>query len=452
MRYIPHTAADIEHLRKTIGVPSVDDLFEQIPENFRLAAPLDLPPALDELGLVRHMEDLADQNRPAGAPGGQRALSFLGAGTHQHHIPAAVDELLRRSEFSTAYTPYQGEISQGTLQAIFEFQTLVCNLLRMDIANASVYDGSTAMTEAILMARRVTRRDRVIISRTVHPEYREVAETYFRPNPDHLVEIPSSDKGVTSEDWVSRRVDNTTAAVVVQYPNFFGCLEPLDKLAALAHAVGALLVVTFTEALAFALVKPPGSFDADIAAGEGQSLGIPMGFGGPHLGMFASRGQFVRAMPGRLVGKTVDSEGRDGFVLTLSTREQHIRREKATSNICTNEGLCALAATIYMSLLGPAGLKKLALLNHINADKARKRISKAKGFSTWFSGTPTFNEFVIKTPRPAADIVAELADEGVAPGLDLGRFYPEMENALLVNVTEMHSPSDVGTLVDKLTG
>ncbi len=447
MRYIPHTPDDIKFLLDTVGVRSVEALFDQIPENLRLENLLDLPEPLCELELMRHMEELAGRNRDVG-----RALSFLGGGSYSHHVPPAVDEILRRGEFYTAYTPYQPEVSQGTLQSIFEFQTLVCQLLGMDIANASMYDGATGTTEAMLMAQRVTRRDKLLVASNLHPEYREVANTYLSAHPEWLTEIPFTAEGQVDVGWISQRIDNETAAVVIQYPNFFGNLEPLKEIATVAHCAGALLVVSFSEALAFGLIKPPGAFDADIVAGEGHSFGVPMGFGGPHLGMFASRGQFARAMPGRLVGRTVDTEGRDAYVLTLSTREQHIRREKATSNICTNEGLCALAATVHLSLLGPEGLRKLGLLNHVNAARARKKICRIKGYQPMFPSTPFFNEFVLKVPRSAEEIVAELAEQGIAAGIPLGRYFEDFDQALLMNVTEMHTSRDIERLVEALRG
>jgi glycine dehydrogenase subunit 1 len=445
MRYIPHTPEDIDHLLRTIGVPSVDALFEQVPEALRLARPLDLPPALAEADLRRHLEGLAGRNR-----GPRRALSFLGGGVYDHYAPAAIDEILRRSEFYTAYTPYQAEVSQGTLQAIFEFQTMVCQLLGLDVANASLYDGSTALAEALLMAQRITKRDRVLVSASVHPEYRGVVDGYFGAHPEDVETIPFGPDGRVDLGTLNERLDDTVAAVAVQHPNFFGCLTPIDEVVALARSRGALVVVTFSEALAFGLVKPPGAFGADIVAGEGQSLGIAPSFGGPHLGLFAARSEHVRAMPGRLVGQTVDARGRDAFVLTLSTREQHIRRERATSNICTNQGLCALAATVFLSLLGPRGLAKLARLNHVNAQRARAAIEALAGFTARFPDAPVFNEFVVRTPRPAAEIVAALAAEGLVPGLDLGRFYPELGDSLLVTVTEQHGPADIERLAAAL--
>lgn len=448
MRYVPHTAEDEAHLLRTVGAASVDALFEQVPEGLRLRALLDLPAALHEADLVRHLADLAGRNRV-----GRDVLSFLGGGAYDHYAPAAVDEILRRSEFYTAYTPYQAEVSQGTLQAVFEFQTLVCQLLGMDIANASLYDGATALAEALLMAQRVTRRDRVVVAASVHPEYRDVSRAYFAAHADEISTVPFGADGRVDLVALEAALDDGVAAVAVQSPNVFGCLEPLVEVARLAHAHGALLVVTFTEALAFGLVKPPGAFDADIVAGEGQSLGLSLSFGGPYLGLFAVREKHVRAIPGRLVGRTVDAAGRDGFVLTLSTREQHIRRERATSNICTNQGLCALAATIYLSLLGPRGLARLARVNHANAQRARAAISGLAGFAPRFPDTPTFNEFVVRTPRPAAEIVAALADEGVLPGLALGRFFPEdrdFEDALLVTLTEQHGVADIERLTTAL--
>ncbi len=445
MRYIPHTEEDLRHMLATIGISEVAALFESIPADLRLGRPLDLPPALDELNLTRHLSDLAMRNVAASC-----TAHFLGGGAYHHHVPPAVDQLLLRSEFYTAYTPYQPEISQGTLQAMFEFQTLVCQVLGAEVANASMYDGATAMTEAVLMARRLQpKRRRVLVSGAVHPEYRAVLATYLRVEPDLVSVLPVGTTGTTDFQALAEALTDDVAAVVVQYPNFFGCVEPLADIAPLVKDAGALLIATFSEALAFGLLKPPGELGADICAGEGQSFGVPLQFGGPYLGLLATHGRFVRNLPGRLVGQTVDAQGRTGYVLTLSTREQHIRREKATSNICSNQGLCALAACIYLALMGPQGLRHVATLNHRNARRLKQAVTALPGFAPVFS-TPTFNEFVVRTPVPARDVVAALSPQYIVPGLDLGRFDPAWDHWLLMTATELNTPEDLTRLIAAL--
>src|SRR5580765_2456747 len=379
---------------KQIGVASIENLFASIPEQLRLRQPLDVPAAMSELELLRRFDELGARNRAA------RRISFLGAGAYSHYVPTIVDHLISRSEFFTAYTPYQPEISQGTLQAIFEFQTLVCQLTGMDLANASMYDGSTAMAEAVLMAERVTRRSKVIASATVHPQYLEVAKTYVQNAGIDLEITQFDEKTGQGGAALATAVDDQTAAIVVQSPNFFGCIEDVKALADAAHAKGALLIVAITEAMSLGLLKSPGASGADIVIAEGQSFGVPLSFGGPYVGLFATREKYARQIPGRLVGEAFDKEGRRGVVLTLATREQHIRREKATSNICTNEGLIALAATVYLETMGRRGLQEAAHQCAQKAHYAAREISALQGFSLPFSG-PRFNEFVVRAPLPA---------------------------------------------------
>ena len=446
MRYIPHTEEDVRQMLDTIGVPTLEDLFVGIPAAERLQRPLNLPPAVAEGALLRELGQLAAGNATPASH-----LSFLGGGAYHHFIPAVVDHLISRSEFYTAYTPYQPEISQGTLQAIFEFQTLICQLTGMDVANASMYDGASSCAEAVLMAVRVTRRRKVLLSAALHPEYRQTVATYCRYLDLELLEVPFDNSGGTDMAALERLADGATAAVVSGYPNVFGVIEDLAAQAEMAHRCGARLVAAVAEPVALGLLKSPGEMGADIVVGDGQSFGIPVGFGGPTVGFFASRQQDLRAMPGRLVGETVDTSGQRGFVLTLSTREQHIRREKATSNICSNQGLCALMATIYLSLLGKAGLREVAQQNLAKASYARNAIAALPGFSLPFSGR-SFNEFVVAAPRSAAEVLGALQQQGILGGLALARFYPQMTDRFLVCVTEQHSRAEIDTLVAALAG
>jgi glycine dehydrogenase subunit 1 len=446
MRYIPHTEEDVRQMLDTIGVPTLEDLFVGIPAAERLQRPLQLPPAAAEGALLRELGNLAGRNAtPAGH------LSFLGGGSYHHFIPAVVDHLISRSEFYTAYTPYQPEISQGTLQAIFEFQTLICQLTGLEVANASMYDGASSCAEAVLMAVRVTRRRKVLLSAALHPEYRQTIATYCRYLDVELVEVPFDASGATDPAALERLADGATAAVVSGYPNVFGVIEDLAAQAEIAHRHGARQVAAVAEPIALGLLKSPGELGADIVVGDGQSFGIPVGFGGPTVGFFAARQQDLRAMPGRLVGETVDASGQRGFVLTLATREQHIRREKATSNICSNQGLCALMATIYLALLGKAGLREVAQQNLAKAAYARGAIAALPGFSLPFSG-PCFNEFVVATPRGADAILEALQQQGIFGGIPLARFYPQMGDRFLVCVTEQHSKAEIDALVAALAG
>src|SRR5690349_9565757 len=427
-----------------IGVASTEDLFESIPRTLRLREHLNVPGAMSELELLKRFEEIGARNQAA------QRISFLGGGAYSHYVPTIVDHLISRSEFFTAYTPYQPEISQGTLQSIFEFQTLVCQLTGMDIANASMYDGSTAMAEAVLMAERVTRRSKIIASSAIHPEYLEVAHTYVQHAGIELKHgAHSSATGTTLAEGFAN-LDEQTAAVVVQSPNFYGCIEDIQALADKAHAVGALLIVVVTEAMSFGLLKSPGACSADIVVAEGQSLGVPLSFGGPYLGLFATREKYARQIPGRLVGEAYDAKGRRGFVLTLATREQHIRREKATSNICTNEGLIALASTIYLETMGPRGIESVAKQCAQKAHYAARRISDLQGFSLSFSA-PFFNEFVVHAPGDANTLLRTLAHEkGIDGGIALSRYDANQPNDFLVCVTEMNTRGQIDSLIDGL--
>ncbi|HWN11733.1 MAG TPA: aminomethyl-transferring glycine dehydrogenase subunit GcvPA [Pyrinomonadaceae bacterium] len=447
MRYIPNSPEERAEMLRQVGLNSAAQLFDSIPKDLRLARELDTPAALSEIELLAGFERLAALN-----PGAARERSsFLGAGAYQHYIPTVVDHIISRSEFFTAYTPYQPEISQGTLQVIFEFQTLVCQLTGMEVANASMYDGSTALAEAVLMAERVTRRSKVIACGAVHPEYLEVVNTYVQHAGIELVHADfDSATGQASSD-LAKLLDDKTAALVVQSPNFFGCIEDVAALAEKAHAVGALLVVAVTESISLGLLKSPGACGADIVVAEGQSFGVPLSFGGPYVGLFATREKYARQIPGRLVGEAYDKQGRRGFVLTLATREQHIRREKATSNICTNEGLIALAATVYLETMGRRGLQEVARQCVQKTAYAAKRISELDGFSIPFTG-PRFNEFVVRAPVNAADLMSKLAsDRNITGGLALSRYFTDRTNDFLVCVTEINSRAEIDALVDALS-
>jgi glycine dehydrogenase subunit 1 len=441
MRYIPNSPEERDEMLAEVGLANADELFRSIPKNVQLNRPLNITEPLAESEVIASFEEMAARNTGATKP------SFLGAGVYSHFSPTIVDHLIQRSEFFTSYTPYQPEISQGTLQYIFEFQTLVCQLTGMEVANASMYDGSTATAEAYLMAQRVTRRDKIVVASSVHPEYREVAKTYAQHGDTEIVTIDFDEE--TGRVTGLEALDDKTAALVVQSPNFFGCIEDLQSLADAAHAVGALFVVVVTEAISFGLLKPPGACGADIVVGEGQSWGIPMGFGGPHVGLFSTQEKFVRQMPGRLAGVAYDKNGNRGFVLTLSTREQHIRREKATSNICTNQGLIALAATIYMETMGRQGLQEVSMQNAQKAAYAKQKIGEIDGFSIPFSA-PTFNEFVVRGPKPATNILEPVREKGIIGGLALSRYYSGRDNEFLVAVTETNTRDQIDLLAETL--
>src|SRR5687768_13849342 len=428
-----------------VGLNSAEELFDSIPKDLRLSRNLNTPAALSEIELLAGFEQLARQNRGAGR------TSFLGAGAYQHYIPTIVDHILSRSEFFTAYTPYQPEISQGTLQVIFEFQTLVCQLTGMEVANASMYDGSTALAEAVLMAERVTKRSKVIACGAIHPEYLEVVNTYVQHAGIELVHAEADAETGQAPANIADLLDTKTAALVVQSPNFFGCIEDVSALAEKAHAVGALMVVAVTEANSFGLLKSPGACGADIVVAEGQSFGVPVSFGGPYVGLFATLDKYARQIPGRLVGEAYDKQGRRGFVLTLATREQHIRREKATSNICTNEGLIALAATVYLETMGRRGIQEAAHQCLQKAAYAARLIASLEGFSLPFSG-PRFNEFVVRGPLDAAELLSRLGKvKGIEGGIPLWRFFSDRPNDFLVCVTEINSRDEIDALVEGLS-
>ena len=446
MRYIPNTDANCRQMLDAIGVRSVDDLFDDIPAAVRLKRPLRVPPALSEADLTTHLRALAARNADA-----DRYSSFLGAGCYDHFSPAIIGHLISRGEFLTAYTPYQPEISQGTLQAIYEYQTLICQLTGMEVSNASMYEGASATAEAILMAYRLTGRDQVVLARSLHPEYRQVTRTYAQQINLTFGEAGYTPGGTVDVKQAKALLNNRVACLVVQNPNFFGAIEDLVELAEAAHAVGALLVVAVAEPISLGLLKPPGECGADIVAGEGQGLGVPMSFGGPFLGFFAAQEKYVRQMPGRLVGATEDRDGRAGYVLTLATREQHIRREKATSNICTSEALVALIATIYMETLGKNGMREVALQNLNKAAHAKERLAKVKGCAIRFSG-PTFNEFVVQVKRKPAGVLKDLLKRQIIGGFDLSRFYPELSDCLLVCVTEQNSRDEIEALAAAMGG
>lgn len=442
MRFIPNAENDWPEMLETIGFKTLEELSTLLPESLRLQKPLSLPPPLSEMELEQHLLSLSEKINK-----GRKNISFLGAGAYDHFIPAVVDHVIRRSEFYTAYTPYQPELSQGTLQAIFEFQTLICQLTGMEVANASVYDGASAVAEGVLMAHRLRGKKKCFLSSILHPEAKMVTRTYTAPLGLEFVEIPYNQEGLTDLEFLEKKLDEESLAVVIQQPNFFGSLEDLEKAAQIAHARGALFVVAVLEPLALALLQPPGLLGADIVVGEGQSLGLPLNFGGPYVGFFASRESFLRAMPGRLVGETIDQEGRRGFVLALATREQHIRREKATSNICTNQALCALAVLVFLTTLGKEGLKELARLNLSKCEYAKKILRS--NFTLPFSA-PTFNEFVLSLNQDPQSILPLLLQEGIIAGLPLHKFYPELSKEILVCVTEKISKKDLDFFRQKL--
>jgi len=444
LRYIPNSPEERKEMLESIGLASAEELFDSIPSDLLLKRPLNTPAALSEIELLNRFEQMGARNA------GARRTSFLGGGAYSHYIPTIVDHILSRSEFFTAYTPYQPEISQGTLQTIFEFQTLVCQLTGMEVANASMYDGSTALAEAVLMAERVTKRSKVIASSAGHPQYLEVVRTYVQHAGIHLELAQFDEKTGQSSKSLADAVDDQTAALVVQSPNFFGCIEDLAALADAAHAKGALLVVAITEAMSLGLLKSPGACGADIVLAEGQSFGVPLSFGGPYVGLFATREKYARQIPGRLVGEAYDKNGRRGFVLTLATREQHIRREKATSNICTNEGLIALAATVYLETMGRRGIQEVAHQCAQKAAYARKAIGSLNGYSLPFSAA-SFNEFVVRGPGNAAELLARVAKEKqIDAGIALSRFMSDRPNDFLVCVTEINSREQIDALVEGL--
>ena len=448
MRYLPLTPADRTAMLATIGAASIDDLFVDVPEVAQLDGPIHgLPMHASEMAVERHMTALSRQNLVAGD-----VPFFLGCGAYKHHVPASVDHIIQRGEFLTAYTPYQPEIAQGTLQMLFEFQSQVARLLGTDVANASMYDGSTACWEAIVMARRITKRGKAILSSGLHPHYVSVAKTMATFTGDALETAAPVLSAATDADALIAAIDDDTSCVVVQYPDILGRITDLAPIAAACHAKKALLIAVVTEPVAFGAIKSPGEMDADIVVGEGQSLGVGLQFGGPYVGLFGCKEKYLRQMPGRLCGETVDATGKRGFVLTLSTREQHIRREKATSNICTNSGLCALAFSVHMTLLGEKGLRNMAAINHQNAIAAADRLAQIPGVT--LVNDSFFNEFTVKLPKAARAIVRKLAERRILAGVSLGRLYPgqpALENGLVVAVTEMTSADDIEALATALT-
>ncbi len=444
MSFVPHSEADRAEMLAAAGVEKVEDLYSDIPSELRLTRPLDLPAPLSEWEVVRLMSDYAAAN-PA-------TLGFAGAGIYDHHVPAAVDHLIRRSEYYTAYTPYQPEVSQGTLQVIYEFQTMVCELTGLDVANASMYDGASATAEAALMALAVTRRNRIVVAGAFHPHYARVLDTYLAGQETEIVRVGAGSDGLIDVGAVAGAVDDSTAAVLVQNPNFFGLIEEVAPLAGLAHEHDALLVAAVADALSLALLRPPGDSGADIVAAEGQPFGNAPSYGGPVVGLFAAREKLIRRMPGRIVGATVDAEGRRGYVLTLQTREQQIRREKATSNICTNQGLNALAATIHLSLLGRDGIRKAAETAARNAHYARAALEEA-GVEPLFPAAPFFREFGVRVKGDGKEVVRAGLEAGLLPGVSLARI-PELglDDGLLVAFTEKHRKADIDRLVRFLAG
>jgi glycine dehydrogenase subunit 1 len=447
MRYVPHTPEEIAEMLRVIGKGSIDELFETIPPEARLTRPLAVPPALDEPALMRHLRALSERNS------GTRMLSFLGGGIYDHHIPPAVDQLLLRSEFYTSYTPYQPEVSQGTLQAIWEFQTIVSELFGLPLANASLYDGASATAEAALMACRLTKRGKVLVSGCVHPDARSTTKTYLSGRSDQTyLELSIGPNGCADPGAVERALDDQTAALVVGYPSFFGGLCDLRPLAEMAHRRGALLVAEVSDPYALAIAEAPGALGADIAVGEGQPLACPPQLGGPGVGLFACHGDrnYLQQLPGRVCGETVDVRGERGYVLTLSTREQHIRRERATSNICTNQGLLALSLTIRTTLLGRRGFVEVAERCLAKTNYLRERVLALPGYAPGFEAAPFFNEFAVRVPGSAKAVSEKLEADAIIAGLDLGRVDPGLADRLLIAVTEKHRREDLDRLVAAL--
>lgn len=433
MDYVPHTPEDQRQMLEMIGVKSIEELFADIPEKYRLQGTLNLPEALSEQEVLKLMEDLAFQNRLP-------RITLMGAGAYHHYIPAVVGHIISRSEFYTAYTPYQAEISQGILQAIYEYQTMIARLTGMQVANASLYDGATAMAEAAILSAKTLGKSRVVMARTIHPEYRQVVRTYAWSNGYDCIEVPYLSSGQIDKAFLAKVLDDNTAAVIVQSPNFFGVIEDIAAVEGLVHERNALLIAGFTEATSLGILKPAGRCGADFVVGEGQGFGNPLNFGGPYLGIFASTDKFLRKIPGRLSGATVDREGNRGYVLTLQTREQHIRREKATSNICSNEALCMLAAAVYLVSLGK-NLRKLAMLNIHKAQYLKAELLSIRGWTPLFSG-PHYNEIALRCPDPRA-VNRKLAEKGILGGYLLENDYPDLQNGILLCATEMTTKTDM---------
>ena len=443
MDYVQITPRQREEMLKAVGATSIEDLLKQVPEKFRTRGELDFPPALDELSLRRHLADLAGQNRPV-----DQKVCFLGAGAYDHFIPTIVDFLAMKGEFLTAYTPYQAEASQGSLQAFFEFQTMICQLTGMEVANASLYEGATAMAEAALMALNVTGKREIIVSEGVHPHYRQVLKTYLADLPARYTEIPLKN-GVIDTQSLESELESDTAAIVCQNPNFLGHIERVETITKFAHANESLMIQAFNP-LSLGILKHPGEMGVDVAVGEGQPLGIPLQFGGPYLGLFATKMQYVRKMPGRLVGQTVDAEGNRAFCLTLQTREQHIRREKATSNVCTNQGLLALRASVYLAAMGPAGMREAAQLCYNKAHYLATRLGEA-GIPRKFPQHQFFNELLVQLDRPVDKVLDEASKAGILAGYPIKQDYPQLADCLLIAVTEKRTRAEMDRLVDLLT-
>ncbi len=446
MPYLFDTPEQRQHMLAAIGIQRLDELFDQIPTELQLKRELNLPRAVSELALQQEMEQRLGQG------GSSQKTCFLGGGVYDHFIPAVVDEITSRGEFYTAYTPYQAEASQGTLQAFYEYQTLISQLTGMDVSNASLYDGGTAVSEAVFMAMRINgRHQKVLFAGTLHPEYKQVLETYFARLGTQLVELPHTN-GVISPESCRAAIDAETTAIVIQQPNFFGCLEDVAALTAIAHDAGALSILSF-DAVSPGLLKKPADYNVDIAVAEGQPLGVPLQYGGPLLGIFTCRNEYVRKMPGRLIGKTVDRKGKECFALNLQAREQHIRRDKATSNICTNQGLLALRATVFLATVGPRGMKQMATLSHQKARYAAELLTEIPGVSLKFN-QPFFREFLLQTPKPARQVLASLADKGINVGPDLARFKMNnvdgWQNCFLVALTEKRTRSEIQSLAGEL--
>ncbi|HLD35225.1 MAG TPA: aminomethyl-transferring glycine dehydrogenase subunit GcvPA [Planctomycetota bacterium] len=444
MPYIPHTDTDIREMLAVANVANLDDLFSSIPKELRLTKPLALPAPLSEMEATKLLSELADQNTNVA-----RTASFLGAGCYNHFVPAVVDHLAARSEFYTAYTPYQPETSQGALTTAFEYQTMMCQLTGMEVSNASLYDGATALAEAILMALHTTNKKKVIISKTIHPEYRATVKAWLDDLDINIIELDFTD-GVTSLEALGKKLNDNTACVAYQSPNFFGIIEPVDEIVKLVRKQENTMVISVVNPMSLGLLKPPGEYGVDIVVGDAQPLGNRMSFGGPHLGFMATKMAHIRKMPGRIVGETTDAKGRRGFVLTLSTREQHIRREKATSNICSNQALCAIRTAIYLSAVGKTGLQQVANLNLQKAHYAADQISKIPGFKLAFGGA-YFNEFVIECPKNPEQINKKLLKNNIIGGLALKRFYPKLKNSMLLCVTEMTTRQEIDNLVNILS-
>lgn len=440
-RYLPMTEEDKKAMLETIGVPSIDELFSDIPEKVRFKGEYKLKPAKSESALLKELVKMADKNADL-----KRNISFLGAGVYDHYIPVIVDHVLSRSEFYTAYTPYQPEISQGELQAIFEFQTMICEMTGMDVANSSMYDGGTALAEAAMLAAGQTKRKKILMSSAVHPEYREIVQTYAKGQRMEVIEVPFKD-GITDLESLKSLATDDIAACIVQYPNFFGRIEPLKEFEAIIHSHKSLFIVS-SNPLSLGVLTPPGKFAADMVVGDTQPFGIPTGFGGPHCGYFAVTSKLMRKVPGRLVGQTKDEEGRRGFVLTLQAREQHIRREKATSNICSNQALNALATSVALTALGKRGVREMAAANLQKAHYAKEALRRS-GLEIVYDG-PCFNEFVVKLNQPIRELNRKLLQKGIIGGYDLGRDYPELKNHMLVAVTELRTKEEIDIFVKEL--